>query len=89
MRDRSDLNRGGEYLQQSNAYRRAKAQNARNKMIANRDQRTTVQTPGSGGQSPGIGLQQERYRQIGRDNEAAKSMRPDMENSIYDIYKTD
>lgn len=86
MKDRSDLSRGGAYLQESNAYKRAKALNAQNKMIANRDQKTTVHTPGSGGQSPGIGIQQERYRQIGRQDDAAKSMRPDMDNSMYDIY---
>ena len=89
QRDRGDLNRGGEYMRQSNAYKRARAMNARNKMLANRDQRTTTQTPGTGGQSPGIGIQQQRYRQIGQDNAAAKAMRPQVDDTLYDIYKTD
>jgi len=88
-RDRSDLNQSGEYGAQATAYKRVRAYNAQNKMMANRDQRTTDRTPGTGGQSAGIGLQQERYRQIGQDNQAAKANRPDMDDSMYDIYKTD
>ena len=89
MKDRSDLNQSGAYGKQVQAYKRARAYNAQNRILANRDQRTTTQTPGTGGQSAGIGYQQERYRQIGQDNAAAEANRPDMDSSIYDVYKTD
>ena len=88
-KDRADYNKGGGYASQQQALKRARAYNAQNKMLANRDQRTTTQTPGTGGQSAGIGYQQERYRQIGQENAAAKANRPDMDNTMYDIYKTD
>ena len=89
MKDRSDLSRGGVYMQQSNAYKRAKALNAQNKMLANRDQRTTTQKPGSGGFSGGVGIQQQRYREIGQQNERTKGFMPELEDNIYDIYKGD
>ena len=88
-KDRSDYNRGGGYASQQQALKRARAYNAQNKMLANRDQPTTTQTPGSGGQSPGLGIQQQRYREIGEQNNRSRSMMPDMDQSIYDIYKTD
>ena len=75
MRDRSDLSRGGEYLQQSNAFKRAKALNAQNKMIANRDQRTTTQRPGTGGFTGGLWQQQERLAQRGKENQRQESLR--------------
>jgi len=89
MKDRNDLNRSGEYSAQTQAYKRTRAYNAQNRRRDNRDIRTTSRRPGTGGQSAGIGYQQDRYRQIGQDNQRQKGMRPDMDNSIYDIYKGD
>ena len=89
MRDRSDLDRGGAYLQQSNAYKRAKAINAQNKMLFNRDQKTTTQRPGSGGFTGGVSIQQQRNRDIGQQNERTKGFMPEMEDNMYDIYKGD
>ena len=88
-RDRSDLNQSGGYVAQVQAHRRAKAYNAQNKLLANRDQRTTTQTPGTGGFTQGLGIQQQRNREIGQERQASEGLRPDMDNSIYDIYKQD
>ena len=76
-------------MQTSRAYKRARAMNAANKMRANRQQRTTTQTPGTGGQSPGIGIQQQRYREMGQENQRQEQNRPPKDDSMYDIYKTD
>ena len=86
-RDRSDLNQSGGYVAQVQAHRRAKAYNAQNKLLANRDQRTTTQTPGTGGFTQGLGIQQQRNREMGEERRINKGNRPDMDNSIYDIYK--
>lgn len=90
--DRRDLNQSGEYGSQVAAYKRAKAYNARKRQMLNRDIKTTTRTPGSGGQTigyRGTGIQQERYRNIGEENRKAKSMRPDLDSTLYDIYKAD
>lgn len=88
MRDRSDFNRSG-YGSQLSAYKRARAYNAQERTLRNRQQRTTTQRPGTGGFSQGIGMQQQRYREIGQQNAQAQANRPEMDNSMYDIYKTD
>ena len=88
MQDRRDLDAGGGYDAQKEAYQRARAYNASQRTLRNRDIKTTTQRPGTGGQSPGIGIQQERYRDIGRQNERQASMRPKVDDSIYDVYKT-
>ena len=88
MQDRRDLNAGGGYEAQQEAYQRARAYNASQRILRNRDIKTTTQRPGTGGQSPGIGIQQERYRDIGRQNDRQASMRPKVDDTIYDVYKT-
>lgn len=88
-KDRADYNKGGEYGSQLSAYKRARAYNAQNKMLANRDQKTTTQTPGTGGFTQGLGIQQERYRQMGNERDAAESNRPKVYSTMYDIYKPD
>ena len=87
MQDRSDMNRSGSYVAQVQAHRRAKAYNAQNKLLANRDQRTTTQTPGTGGFTQGLGIQQQRNREMGEERRINEGNRPEMDNSIYDIYK--
>jgi hypothetical protein len=89
MRDRSDFNQGGGYGAQMTAYKRARAFNAQNKMLNNMQQRTTDQRAGTGGFTGGLGIQQERYRQMGYENEQAKANRPQLDNSMYDIYSSD
>ena len=85
--DRGDLNRSGSYVAQVQAHRRAKAYIAHNKLLANRDQRTTTQTPGTGGFTQGLGIQQQRNREMGEERRINEGNRPEMDNSIYDIYK--
>ena len=88
-RDRQEFNQGGGYGEQLTAYKRARAYNAQNRMLAKRDSRTTEKTPGTGGFTQGLGIQQERYREMGQKRDAAEANRPDMDTSIYDIYETD
>lgn len=88
MRDRNDFNRSG-YGSQLTAYKRARAYNAQERTLRNRQQRTTTQRPGTGGFSQGIGMQQQRYRDIGQQNAQAAANRPQMDNSMYDIYSTE
>ena len=86
MKDRNDLNSGGGYAAQQRAYGLARAYNANKKLSQNRQQRTTDRTPGTGGFTQGIGIQQERYRNIGEENQRQERNRPDLDNNIYDIY---
>ena len=85
--DKDAYRRGGGAAKQQQALKRAKAYQGQMAFNAKRQERTTTQTPGTGGFTGGIEQQQERYREIGRDNQRTKSNRPDMDNSIYDIYK--
>ena len=84
--DKHDFQKGGGYGEQVSALKRARSYQGNMAYNAKRQERTTTQTPGTGGMSPGIGMQQERYREIGQENERAKGNRPDMENAIYVIY---
>ena len=88
-KDRSDYSQGGKFAERQRALARVRAYNGQNRILANRDQPTTTQTPGSGGQSAGLGIQQQRYRDIGQEQDAQVQSRPEMDNSMYDIYKTD
>lgn len=87
MRDRNDLNKSGEYGEQQQQYKRARINKGILAYDAKRQPRTTTQTPGTGGQSAGLAIQQERNRRIGVQRDAEKAKRPQMENSMYDIYK--
>ena len=85
--DKEAYQKGGGYSKQVKAYKKARAYQGNMAYNAKRQERTTSQTPGTGGFTGGIYQQQERYRQIGQENRQAKSNRPDMDNSIYDIYE--
>ena len=85
--DKDAYQRGGGAAKQQRALQRAKAYQGQMAYNAKRQERTTTQTPGTGGFKGGLAMQQERYREIGRDKQRAKSNRPDLDNSIYDIYK--
>ena len=87
MKDRSDFKRGGGYGQQQRALKRAKAYRGQMSFNAKRQERTTTQTPGTGGQSAGLGIQQQRNREIGQENRRTEGFRPEMTDDIYsDIY---
>ena len=86
--DKSDLQRGGGRSQQETAYKRARAYKGNMAQNAKRPERTTTQTPGTGGFTAGIETQQQRYREMGQENERAEGLMPDKDTSIYDdIYK--
>ena len=81
------LQRTGAVNKQRAALKRARAWNGRQAYEANGPKRTEIRTPGTGGQSAGIGIQQERYREIGQDKRKSESFRPEMSDDIYkDIY---
>ena len=85
--DKQDFQKGGGYGEQVSSYKRARAQKGQLAYEAKRPIRTRSKTPGTGGQSAGIAIQQERYRRIGEQNAADKSNRPQKDANIYDIYQ--
>lgn len=85
--DKDALGRSGGIGKQRTALKRARAWNGNQAYRANRPIRTEVRTPGTGGQSAGIGIQQDRYREIGQDKRTSESFRPQMSEDIYsDLY---
>lgn len=84
--DKRDFQKGGGYGEQVQAYKRARQYQGNMAYNAKRQERTTVQTPGTGGQGAGIEQQQKRYREIGQDRRQSQSFRPDLEDNLYDIY---
>ena len=87
MRDRRDLDKGGGYA--SDVREDNQVRNIKGSMdyAAKSQKRTTTQTPGTGGMTQGLGIQQERQRKMGEAKERAQSFRPDMDDTIYDIYE--
>ena len=85
-KDKSDFQKGGGYGEQVSAYKRARAYQGNMAYNAKRQIKTTSQTLGTGGQGGGIQMQQDRYREIGQEKRKSQSFRPDMDDSIYDIY---
>ena len=85
--DKDAMQRTGAVGKQRQALKRARAWNGSQAYAANGPKRTEIRTPGTGGQSAGIGIQQERYREIGQDKQKSESFRPEMSDNIYeDIY---
>jgi len=87
MRDRRDLSAGGGKSSAERAQSYLRAYKGQMDYDGKRQERTTTQTPGTGGMTQGLGIQQERQRQIGADKQRARDLRPDMEDNIYDIYE--
>lgn len=93
MRDRRDLNVSGNYGDEARAQSYLKAYKGNLDYQAKRPIRTTSQTPGSGGLSPGVqpgtpgvGIQQQRLREVGDANRRQEAFRPDFKDTVYDIY---
>ena len=84
--DKRDFQQGGGYGAQVTAYKRAKQRVGDMNYRAQMQERTTTQTPGTGGFTGGIEQQQDRYREIGLEKSRAKSLRPDLDDNLYDIY---
>lgn len=85
--DKDALQRSGATAKQNQALKRVRAWNGNEKYQANRQPRTVTQRPGTGGQSAGIGYQGQRTAQAASAAKSARSFRPDLDNSIYDIYE--
>ena len=86
-RDRSDFNQSGAASEQQMARKRAKAYKGQMAYETNRPINTTSATPGTGGQSEGIGIQQQRMQEKSAEKARQKELRPNTEDSTYDIYK--
>ena len=86
-RDRSDFNQSGAAAEQQMALKRARAYKGQMAYEANRPINTTEQTPGTGGQSTGIGIQQQRMAEKSAEKARQEELRPNTEDTTYDIYK--
>jgi hypothetical protein len=82
--DKEAMQRTGAIGKQRQALKKARAWNGQQAYAANGPKRTEIRTPGTGGQSQGIGIQQERYREIGQDKRQSESFRPEMSDDIYE-----
>ena len=73
--DKADLR--GATARQNREESRVKAKRGALAYQRNKQTRTTEQAPGTGGFSAGIGIQQERMRQIGNERRRNESFRPE------------
>jgi len=87
MRDRSDLNKGGGYASEVREDKQVRGLKGAMDYAGKRQEKTTSQTPGTGGMTQGLAIQQERQRKMGEAKERAQSFKPDMDENIYDIYE--
>ena len=86
MRDRRDLDKGGGYASEKRQDRQVRQIKGAVDYNAKQQENTTPQTPGTGGMTQGLSIQQERQRKMGEAKERAQSFRPDMDDTMYDIY---
>lgn len=84
--DKSDYNQGA-YQDRARAVGRARQYRGNLAYQANSPKRTVVHTPGTGGQSAGIGIQQERYREIGNENRRMDGFKPEIKDIYKEFYK--
>ena len=87
MRDRRDLDKGGGYASEVREDKQVRSIKGAVDYSAKQQENTTPQTPGTGGMTQGLGIQQERQRKMGEAKERAQNFRPDMDDTIYDIYE--
>ena len=87
MRDRRDLDKGGGYASEKRQDRQVRQIKGAVDYKAKQQENTTPQTPGTGGMTQGLSIQQERQRKMGEAKERAQSFRPDMDDTMYDIYE--
>ena len=87
MRDRRDLDKGGGYASERREDKQVRQIKGAVDYAGKQQENTTPQTPGTGGMTQGLSIQQERQRKMGEAKERAQSFRPDMDENIYDIYQ--
>jgi len=85
--DKADYNNSGEYGRAATAVKRARAYRGNMAYQRNRPPRTVEKTPGTGGFGVGLGAQISRNREIGQTNRMFEDLRPDLDPSVFDIYK--
>jgi hypothetical protein len=87
MRDRRDLDKGGGYAKELRQEKQVRGIKGAVDYASKQQENTTPQTPGTGGMTQGLAIQQERQRKMGEAKERAQSFKPDLEENIYDIYE--
>ena len=73
-KDKSDYNQSGEYGRRATALARARGRKGQMAYQANRPMNTQGRTPGTGGFSQGIGIQQQRLGEYGRSQQSEFSL---------------
>ena len=68
--DKNDYNQSGEYGRRATAVSRARSRKGQMAYQANRPINTQGRTPGTGGFSAGIGIQQQRLGEYGRSKQS-------------------
>lgn len=86
MRDRRDLDKGGGYASEVREDKQVRNIKGAVDYSAKQQENTTPQTPGTGGMTQGLSIQQERQRKMGEAKERAQRFRPEMDDTMYDIY---
>ena len=87
MRDRRDLDKGGGRQSEERAQSYLRSYKGKVDYLGKRQENTTPQTPGTGGMTQGLGIQQQRQREMGDANRRSEGFKPDLEENIYDIYE--
>ena len=83
-KDKSDYNSSGEYGRRASALSRARGRKGQMAYQANRPMNTQGRTPGTGGFSAGIGIQQQRLGEFGRSQKSDYSLKtPSNKGDIY------
>ena len=82
--DKNDYNQSGEYGRRASALSRARGRKGQMAYQANRPVNTQGRTPGTGGFSQGIGIQQQRLGEYGRSKKSDFSLKaPSNKGDIY------
>ena len=87
MRDRRDLDKGGGRQSEERAQSYLRSYKGKVDYLGKQQENTTPQTPGTGGMTQGLGIQQQRQREVGDANRRSEGFKPDLEENIYDIYE--
>ena len=75
-KDKADYNQSGMYGRRASALSRARGRKGQMAYEANRPMNTQVRTPGTGGFSAGIGIQQQRLKEVGASRRSEFSVKP-------------
>ena len=83
-KDRDDYNMSGEYGNRASALARVRGYKGQMAYEANRPMNTQGRTPGTGGFSAGIGIQQQRLKEVGASRRSEFSVKsPSQKGDIF------